>query len=198
VLEYSEIGPSLAAQQEADGRLRYGAGNICVHFFSLPFLRRCASHPLPFHVARKEMKWVDLESGEMRQGVGVKWEQFVFDVFPLLPPAELLAVQARRAEEFAPIKNREGADSPRTCLALLSALHRRLLEAAGAQLLPPEVPEDATEDARLALWACEVSPLLTYQGEGLAAFVSGRSFRLPLRLELDPETGEAVQVPPAQ
>src|SRR5439155_17359898 len=43
----------------------------------------------------------------------VKLEQFVFDAIPLAKNA--IVYETERAEEFSPVKNAEGADSPATC-----------------------------------------------------------------------------------
>ena len=123
---------------------------------------------------------------------GVKLEMFIFDSFPVAkkvrgPPtrqptparrpltlhptdltprptssAQLVAFEVPRDECFAPVKNAPGsgkADSPDTARAMISHLNRRRLEAAGAKL-PPAVAGELIE----------VSPLVSYQGEGLGAY----------------------------
>ena len=77
-------------------------------------------------------------------------------------PAQLVAFEVPRDECFAPVKNAPGsgkADSPDTARAMISHLNRRRLEAAGAKL-PPAVAGELIE----------VSPLVSYQGEGLGAY----------------------------
>ena len=76
--------------------------------------------------------------------------------------AQLVAFEVPRDECFAPVKNAPGsgkADSPDTARAMISHLNRRRLEAAGAKL-PPAVAGELIE----------VSPLVSYQGEGLGAY----------------------------
>ena len=60
---------------------------------------------------------------------GYKFEKFIFDVLPDARVVENLAFD--RADEFSPVKNAEGKDSPATCRADLQAKWRRQLAAAG-------------------------------------------------------------------
>jgi UDP-N-acetylglucosamine pyrophosphorylase len=56
---------------------------------------------------------------------GVKLELFIFDTFPLAENVALL--EARREEEFAPVKNAPGApsDSPDTARRAILQLHQK-------------------------------------------------------------------------
>ena len=81
--------------------------------------------------------------------------------------AEAMAVlQIVRADEFSPVKNAPGAvdDSPITARAMTLAAQRQWLVAAGATI-------EGDIDV-------EVSPLVSYSGEGLAS-LAGRSFTVP-------------------
>ena len=65
---------------------------------------------------------------------GIKLESFIFDVFP---KAEHMAVlSCQRAAEFSPVKNAPGSaeDSPDTARKHISALHRKVLAAAGVEV----------------------------------------------------------------
>ena len=69
------------------------------------------------------------------------------------------------------------SDSPVTARELVYALNKRRLLAAGAEIAT--TPAGVTGDAA----AIEISPLLSYQGEGLRKRVLGQTLQLPLHLE---------------
>jgi UDP-N-acetylglucosamine/UDP-N-acetylgalactosamine diphosphorylase len=66
-----------------------------------------------------------------------------------------------REEEFAPVKNRQGKDSPDTARAAMIQLHRSWLKEAGARLAP-EVQ-------------VEVSPLFALDREELVVKLQGQN-----------------------
>jgi len=79
----------------------------------------------------------------------VKLETFVFDAIPLAESS--IVYETSREEEFAPIKNTSGTDSPETSRQRQSDLHGRWLEERGVA-----VPRrsDGHIDAEI-----EISPL---------------------------------------
>lgn len=160
VAEYSELDPEWAAMRDASGReLLLNQANIANHFFTMDFLERvCREASLPAHLAHKKIPSIDPDTGEplAKAPMGYKLEYFIFDV---LSWAERpLVFQGERSKEFAPLKNAPGAltDSPDYCVRMVCDLHRRWLTAAGAQ-----VADGAP---------VEISPALSYAGEGLQAF----------------------------
>jgi UDP-N-acetylglucosamine/UDP-N-acetylgalactosamine diphosphorylase len=185
VLEYSEIDRPTAEARGADGGLLFGAAHICVNWFALDFVRRVATDPacaLPLHVARKTIRALPppseaaADGGESgaREVECIKLEQFIFDAFGFA--RKMVALQVAREDEFAPVKNAPGAasDSPATARALLSNWAKRKVVAAGGVLAGGAGEQ---EDALL-----EVSPLLSYDGEGLEDAVRGKQLVLPLEL----------------
>jgi UDP-N-acetylglucosamine/UDP-N-acetylgalactosamine diphosphorylase len=136
IIEYSLLPPELAEAREANGRLRFRAGSPAIHVFSLDYLERVtqiAADSLPYRPAFKEVEHFDPQRGAMVQPAGqpnaVKFERFIFDA---LPHAERwLVVETSRAEEFAPVKNASGPDSPETARAAMIALHTHWLAQAG-------------------------------------------------------------------
>jgi UDP-N-acetylglucosamine/UDP-N-acetylgalactosamine diphosphorylase len=156
VLEYSEMSAEQASVRDSEGLL-FGSANIAVHLFRRDFLEAHANAALPWHVAHKKVPHVDGDGKPVSPAApnAYKFELFMFDLFPRAPGMAVLDVA--RAEEFAPVKNRDGADSPATARALILGLHRRWAAEAG-------VPEASLQGVDV-----EVSPLTSYAGEGLTA-----------------------------
>ncbi len=157
IVEYSDLPAELAAERDAAGHLRYPAGNTAIHVFSVPFLERVTGGAtrLAYHVARKKVPHFDPETEQQvtpdRENA-VKYELFVFDALPLAD--RWLVVRADRADEFAPLKNATGADSPATVRQALVDQAARWLAAAGVAVpagVPVEVSPLATPDAARGL-----------------------------------------------
>ena len=89
---------------------------------------------------------------------GVKFELFVFDALPF--SNHPMIIETRRADDFSPVKNAEGVDSPKTCREDQLRQFARWLRANGAGM-----PGDATGLPALTL---EVSPLFGYDEDSFA------------------------------
>lgn len=165
LIEYSDLPAGLATEREDNGTLRYRAGNPAIHLFTVDFLERLtAAGGLPYHVARKVVPHFDPERGLVvspgQEPNALKFERFIFDALPLAD--RWLAMETPREEEFAPLKNASGADSPEAVRAAQIALHTRWLHRAGVQTHGHPV---------------EVSPLFALDAEELAANLA-TSFRV--------------------
>jgi UDP-N-acetylglucosamine/UDP-N-acetylgalactosamine diphosphorylase len=137
IVEYTEIDDALRNARSPDGGLQLWAGNIAIHVFDREFLRRIANAAdtlLPYHASRKVIPTLDAQGKPVRPSApnGFKLERFVFDTLPLARRAAV--VETLREEEFAPVKNAEGSDSPATARQALLTLYRRWLEQAGIAL----------------------------------------------------------------
>ena len=157
VIEYSDL--PMALQRETDpgtGALRYEAGSIAIHAIDREFIRRMARGDggLPFHRADKKIATVDAAGSPVKpdKANGVKFELFVFDALP--SARNPVVIETSRADDFSPVKNAEGVDSPATCRADQLRQFVRWLRAAGAA-----VPADASG---LPPFGLEVSPLFGY------------------------------------
>lgn len=159
MIEYSDLPDSLANERDANGRLHLWAGSPAIHIFDVDFLERVTEGVglLPFHTARKKVPYLD-EKGEIVQPQSenaLKFERFIFDVLPLA--ARWLVLETSHRQEFAPLKNAEGADSPQSVQAALTNLAADWLAHADI-----EVPQGASGEPALAL---EVSPLFALDAD---------------------------------
>jgi UDP-N-acetylglucosamine/UDP-N-acetylgalactosamine diphosphorylase len=135
IIEYTLLPKHLAERRESTGELSFRAGSPAIHLFSTAYLDRVTrAAALPYRTALKAVAHYHPESGQTVTPAGkepnaVKFERFIFDA---LPHAERwLAVETPRAEEFAPIKNATGPDSPETARAAQIALHTEWLTRTG-------------------------------------------------------------------
>jgi UDP-N-acetylglucosamine/UDP-N-acetylgalactosamine diphosphorylase len=118
VIEYSDLPESLALKTGDDGKPLFNSGSIGIHALAVSFVERLNAGgrlSLPWHRAEKKVPYVDENGNAVKpeKPNAVKLEQFVFDAIPLAEHA--IVVETQRAEEFSPVKNAEGADSPATC-----------------------------------------------------------------------------------
>jgi UDP-N-acetylglucosamine/UDP-N-acetylgalactosamine diphosphorylase len=165
VLEYSELPAALAERRTPQGRLEFDAGSIAIHIFDVPFLERLATGDsiLPYHLARKKVPYVD-ERGQMvrpEKPNALKFEMFVFDTLPVARQACI--VETSHAEEFEPLKNAEGENSPATVRQAMSALYADWLDRAGVK-----IPRDRDG---FPLHPIEISPLVALDAEELRSHV---------------------------
>lgn len=156
VIEYSDLPEALARARNADGTRRFDAANIAIHILSRAFVERLtadrSSFALPWHLARKKVPHVNLNTGERvepHEPNGVKVEAFVFDALPLARYPVLL--ETSRAEEFSPVKNPTGVDSIESARRDMSRRAADWLERCGVT-----VPRGANGDPTAP---CEISPL---------------------------------------
>lgn len=151
VVEYSDMPEDLARKTDENGNLLFTAGSIAIHLIDRAFAQRMAtSGDLPFHQAHKKVPYVK-ESGELckpEQPNAYKFEKFIFDALPLA--RRPLVLETRREDEFSPVKNAEGEDSPKTCCRDQVQQFLRWLQEAEAEL-----PAAAQEEDFLL----EISPL---------------------------------------
>jgi UDP-N-acetylglucosamine/UDP-N-acetylgalactosamine diphosphorylase len=153
VIEYSDLPEELAKQTNADGTLRFNAGSIAIHALCVSFIERLnhgGQLKLPWHRAEKKVPFVDEQGKPVKPDKpnAVKLEQFVFDAIPLAKNA--IVYETERGEEFSPVKNAEGVDSPATCRRDQVRRAVRWLREAGVHIAQTNSQPDAT---------VEISPL---------------------------------------
>ena len=128
VIEYTEIPPHMAAELNPDGSYRYGDANVLNYIFDIGRLREALSVKLPYHIALKKVKRLDQNGMPFRSEVPDcrKYEMFMFDIFNEMGDA--VAFRIERDREFAPVKNAEGIDSPRTARELFMRENKIVME----------------------------------------------------------------------
>lgn len=125
VIEYSEMPDGLAELTDENGELLYGESHIMCNLFSLEALEKIANKALPYHSAHKKSNYLD-ENGNLvtaKEPNAYKYEEFIFDSFRFFENMTIL--RGKREEDFAPIKNKEGVDSPETAIKLYNNLHNK-------------------------------------------------------------------------
>jgi UDP-N-acetylglucosamine/UDP-N-acetylgalactosamine diphosphorylase len=158
IVEYSEIPETLSRETNEFGKLVYSNSNIVNHMLNLEFVESVIGKAMPLHVAHKKIGHLDEHGMDVvpDQPNGYKFEYFLFDAFEMLE--DMAALEVEREEEFAPVKNGEGNDSPKTARELILNLHKNWLIKAG-------VDTSALEGKEI-----EVSPLESYYGENLYGY----------------------------
>lgn len=120
VIEYTELTPEMRSAVDPSGAWLYGDANIVTHILRLDALQSICQLGLPMHTAHKAIPFWDPHSGQPVRPTApnaLKFESFIFDAFHALERMAILQVE--RTQEFAPVKNASGTDSPATALALL-------------------------------------------------------------------------------
>ena len=118
VIEYSELSKELAEAVDEDGDLTYGESHIMCNLFNIEILKKLATVTLPYHKAHKKNSYLN-EDGELvvpTEPNSFKFETFIFDSFNYVNDIAIL--RGTREVDFAPVKNKDGVDSPETARVL--------------------------------------------------------------------------------
>jgi UDP-N-acetylglucosamine/UDP-N-acetylgalactosamine diphosphorylase len=164
VIEYSDLPLEMQREKDSSGQLLYLAGSIAIHVLDREFVRRLAlggeGVELPFHRADKKIPVVDSTGASIKpeKPNGVKFEMFVFDALPFA--RNPVVVETLREDDFSPVKNAEGLDSPKTCRDDQLRQFARWLKENGATV--------ETDKTGLPPAAMEVSPLFGYDEDSFS------------------------------
>ena len=118
VIEYTELPKDIAKIKHDDGELVFGESHIMCNLFNINAIKRASTKELEYHIAFKKAEFIN-EEGELIHPTkpnAYKFEQFVFDSFKLFDNISIL--RGKREEDFAPVKNIVGEDSPDTAKKL--------------------------------------------------------------------------------
>ncbi len=150
MVEYTEMTDEQCNRKDKNGKLYFLYGSPAIHVFDRAFLEKQANIPMPLHLAFKKIPCVDAKGTVVKptEPNGYKFEKFIFDILPQAKKAAFLAFDQK--DEFSPVKNAEGPDSPDSCKADMMAKWRRWMAEAGIQCndkLPIEIDPVYAVDA---------------------------------------------------
>lgn len=160
IIEYSELDSDNRGILDNQWQIRDWAGNTAIHMISLAFIQRLDEHgfSLPYHHAVKKVNSLGAD-GEIAEIEAWKFETFIFDAIPLAK--NTCCMEITREEEFAPLKNKDGDDSPETVRKILSNMYKSWLNDAGIEV-EPQVK-------------VEISPIFALSKEELLNKIKGRN-----------------------
>ena len=138
VVEYSDMPKALQEQSDEAGGILFRSGSVAIHLFDRDFIERVGSQSsadkLPYHKALKKIPFINTSGVQElpEHPNGVKFEMFVFDA--LSKANNPVIIEGLRNDNFSPVKNAEGIDSPETCRKDQLQQAIRWLNAAGVEL----------------------------------------------------------------
>ena len=125
VIEYSELPEKMAEEVDNNGELKYGEAHIMCNLFTIDAIEKISKEPLIYHSAFKKNSYLDENGKEVipSEKNSYKFEAFIFDAFEFFDDIAIL--RGKREDDFAPVKNKEGVDSPRTAKELYEKFWER-------------------------------------------------------------------------
>lgn len=124
VIEYSEMSKEMSEEKGQNNELKYCESHILCNLFNIKAIELISENNLPYHSAYKKCNYINKEGKLIISDSpnAYKFETFLFDAFEKLE--DMLILRVKREEEFAPIKNESGKDSPKTAKELYKKYHR--------------------------------------------------------------------------
>lgn len=118
VIEYTELPEKMAEEVSNNGELKFGESHIMCNLFTIDAIEKISKEPLIYHSAFKKNPYIDEDGKEVipTEANSYKFEAFIFDSFELFDDIAIL--RGKREDDFAPVKNKEGVDSPKTAKEL--------------------------------------------------------------------------------
>ncbi len=114
VIEYAELPEKMAEEVDDDGELKYGESHIMCNLYTIDAIEKISKESLMYHSAFKKNSYIDENGKEVipQEPNSYKFESFIFDAFEFFDDIAIL--RGKREDDFAPVKNKEGVDSPKT------------------------------------------------------------------------------------
>ena len=118
VIEYTELPEKLAEKTDKNGELKYGESHIMCNLYTIEAIEKISTEPLMYHSAFKKNSYIDEDGNEVipEEPNSYKFESFIFDAFEFFDNIAIL--RGCREDDFAPVKNKDGVDSPKTAKEL--------------------------------------------------------------------------------
>ena len=118
VIEYTELPEKMAEEIDDNGELKYGESHIMCNLYSIEAIEKISQEPLMYHSAFKKNAYIDEDGKEVipTEPNSYKFESFIFDAFEFFDDIAIL--RGKREDDFAPVKNKDGVDSPKTAKEL--------------------------------------------------------------------------------
>ena len=118
VIEYTELPEKMAEEVDSDGELKFGESHIMCNLYTIDAIEKISKEPLIYHTAFKKNSYIDENGKEVipTEPNSYKFESFIFDAFEFFDDIAIL--RGKREDDFAPVKNKEGVDSPKTAKEL--------------------------------------------------------------------------------
>lgn len=118
VIEYTELPEKMAEEIDSNGELKYGESHIMCNLYTIDAIEKISKEPLIYHSAFKKNSYINEEGKEIipTEPNCYKFESFIFDAFEFFDDIAIL--RGKREDDFAPVKNKEGVDSPKTAKEL--------------------------------------------------------------------------------
>ena len=118
VIEYTELPEKMAEETDEDGELKYGESHIMCNLYTIEAIEKVSKEHLMYHSAYKKCSYIDENDREIIPTTenAYKFESFIFDAFEFFDDIAIL--RGKREDDFAPVKNKEGVDSPKTAKEL--------------------------------------------------------------------------------
>ena len=125
VIEYTELPENMAEETDSDGELKFGESHIMCNLYTIEAIEKISKEILMYHSAFKKNSYIDLDGKEIipQEPNSYKFESFIFDAFEFFDDIAIL--RGKREDDFAPVKNKEGVDSPKTAKELYEKFWNR-------------------------------------------------------------------------
>lgn len=190
VLEPPEMAADAKACLDGHGNVCFDAASICQFYFTMNAVCNVAEKmPVTWHALRRRQPHINLKTGAVVSPPpgalnSFRLEMFVQDGLEVVHTALGLVVSP--SEEWAYVKHPQGASSPATALLQMGKLHFNWVCSAGA-VFSDGLSVDVGRNR------CEVSPLVSYEGEDLSeSFGGSAEMSLPMYIQSQLERDKAT------